>query len=69
MAKGRDLGIAPIYLGRKGSLICSACDKASFATEEDAQAAADNASSEMYCYLGDECRWWHLTRSPPREEG
>lgn len=62
----KKLRIAEVRPGRNGALICSVCDKASFATEELARSAAEGASGKLYYYLGPECRWWHLTRSPPK---
>lgn len=59
--------IAPVSVGRGGMLVCSICDKASYATEEQAAQAARRAHDPMYYYFGPDCRWWHLTRSPPSE--
>lgn len=63
-----DLGVARIRPGRNGALICTVCDKASFPTEDLAREAAENAHDPMYYYLGSDCRWWHLTRSPQGKE-
>jgi hypothetical protein len=62
------MAIAKVRPGRNGALICSVCDKAAFARREEAEGVADRADQALYAYLGPECRWWHLTRTPHEEE-